>query len=190
VAASLLGGMIDGGIVAFLILQTFLGWRRGLLWQAAGVASIAFGVLLGLLLTPMFSEFLTRNITSDSFRAKLIGFIFIVGCVGVLLRLAAAWAEVQSESGLQKKQKEVRRAHDRVLGGIFGAVKGSVLALLLIAAAVTFSPQSRVWRHSSLAEPMAIAGSRLLPDGAVIEVKRWVARSSSASASSDSVTIR
>jgi uncharacterized membrane protein required for colicin V production len=181
-ASSVLGWLIDGGIVCFLVLQTFIGWRRGLLWQAAGVASVAFGVLLGLLLAPAFSGFVSRHICNDLLQARVICFIFIMGCVGLLLRLAAAWAEVRSESGLQKQQKETRRAHDRVLGGIFGALKGFVLALLLIAIAVTVSPQSRLWRHSALAEPMAAAGSRLLPDGAALAVQRWASQPKTATA--------
>lgn len=171
------GRVLDGMIVAFLLLQTFLGWRRGLLWQAAGVASLAFGVILGWVLAPVLAEYLTEHVTSNLFRAKLIAFLFVLGTVGLTLRLAAAWAEVRSEKGLPKPERELRRAEDRVLGGIFGALKGCILCLVLIAAIVSMYPQNRIWTRSALATPFAVAGSRLLPDGAVKEVKRWAAQS-------------
>ncbi|MFH0939604.1 MAG: CvpA family protein [Planctomycetota bacterium] len=168
-----LGMALDAAIVGFLLLQTFLGWRRGLLWQAASVASIAFGLLLGLLLAPVIGARLTESVTSDLFRAKLIAFIFVVAVVGFSLRLIAAWAEVRAEQGLPKEERELRRADDRILGGIFGALKGCVLSLVIIAISVTFWPENRIWQYSKLSSPMAVAGSRLLPEGAVKEVKRW-----------------
>ncbi|HYF51199.1 MAG TPA: CvpA family protein [Planctomycetota bacterium] len=171
------GMLLDAAIVGFLLLQTFLGWRRGLLWQAAGVASIGFGVVLGLALAPSIGARLLDHVTSDPFKAKLIAFLFILGMTGFLLRMAAALAEVQSERGLPPEEKKLRRADDRILGGIFGALKGSVLTLVIIAAAVTFYPANPIWHDSTLARPLAIAGSRLLPEGAVKEVKRWATRS-------------
>ncbi|HYG74130.1 MAG TPA: CvpA family protein [Planctomycetota bacterium] len=173
------GHIVDGLIIGFLLLQTYLGWRRGLLWQAAGVASIAFGVILGLALAPLLSGFLVEHVTSNLFRAKLIAFLFIVGSVGFGLRMAAAVAEVHSERGLPKSERELRRADDRILGGIFGAMKGCVMTFVIVAAAVSLWPNARVWSESQLASPFAIAGSRLLPGGAVNEVKRWAARSAS-----------
>jgi len=171
------GWLVDGLIIGFLFLQTFLGWRRGLLWQAAGVASIGFGVVLGLMLAPALGGYLLDHVTSEPFRAKLIAFLFILGLVGFTLRLAAAWAEVHTEKGLPRQERDLRRADDRILGGIFGALKGSVLALIIIAACVSFYPRSAVWQESSLAGPLAVAGSRLLPEGAVREVRRWAADS-------------
>lgn len=171
------GRLFDGGIIIFLLLQTYLGWRRGLLWQAAGVASIFFGVLLGWLLSPLAGAALHEHITSNPFRARLVGFLFVVASVGCALRMLAAWAEVRSEQGLPKPERDRRRADDRILGGIFGALKGCVLALVLVAAAVTCFPDFRAWPQSALVPPLAAAGSRLLPSGAVKEAAQWASRS-------------
>ncbi|HEY3320778.1 MAG TPA: CvpA family protein [Planctomycetota bacterium] len=170
---------IDGLILAFLLLQTFLGFRRGLLWQAAGVASLAFGVILGWFLAPALAPYLTERITSDLFRAKLIVFLFVLASVGFTLRLIAAWAEVRSESGVPSKVREARRADDRILGGIFGAMKGCVLSMLIIAGLVSIYPDSKIWPRSNLAGPLATAGLRLLPAGAIQDAKRWALESAS-----------
>jgi uncharacterized membrane protein required for colicin V production len=171
------GWLFDGCIIGFLILQTFLGWRRGLLWQVAGVASIGFGVAIGMALSPAIGARLVDNVTSDLFRARMVGFLFVVALVGFLLRMLAAWAEVRTETGLKREERDSRRAQDRILGGIFGALKGSVLALIIVAACVAIYPESALWNRSTLARPLAVAGSRLLPEGAVDEVGQWASKS-------------
>ncbi|MCY3024321.1 MAG: CvpA family protein [Planctomycetota bacterium] len=167
------GGMLDVLIVLFLVLQTFLGWRRGLLWQVAGVASVAFGVLLGWACAPLLGGVFHEYVTSQPFRARLLAFLFVQCLVGVSLRVLAAWAEVRSEQGLPRPEREQRRAEDRILGGMFGALKGCVLVLIMVSAAVSCFPESRWWANSRLADPLAKAGSRLLPAGAAKEVARW-----------------
>lgn len=171
------GEVVDSAIIAFLLLQTYLGWRRGLLWQVAGVASIIFGVLLGWALAPSLGGVVNTHITSDPFRARLVAFVFVVASVGFTFRMAGAWAEVRSERGLARPERELRRAEDRILGGIFGALKGCVLALLMAAAAAVWRPESAAWPGSRLADPLARAGAQLLPEGAVQDVAQWANRS-------------
>ncbi|HLX63516.1 MAG TPA: CvpA family protein [Planctomycetota bacterium] len=168
-----LGWCVDIGVILFLVLHTFLGWRRGLLWQAAGVTSLAFGVGLGLAFAPALSKYALNRVTSDPLHAKLVAFLFVFGIVGFSLRLLASAAEVYSERGVPKEERAKRRSKDRVLGGIFGAIKGLVLAAIIIAACVSFYPNQPVWKKSHLAASFATAGSRLLPQGAVKEVRDW-----------------
>jgi len=168
-----LGLGVDGGILLFLVLHCFLGWRRGLMWQAAGVASLGFGVGLGLVLSPSIGVYALQRLTSNPFHARLIGFLLVFGLVGFTLRIVASSIEVHSESGLPKPEKERRRAKDRILGGIFGALKGLVIAAILVAASVAFFPRNEFWKQSHLAPPMATAGARLLPRGAVKELHDW-----------------
>jgi Colicin V production protein len=134
-------------------------------------------VLLGLFLTPLIAPFLQAHVTSNGFHARLIAFFFVLGGTGFLLRMAASVAEVKSESNLPKQERDLRRADDRILGGVFGALKGSVLALLLVAAAVTFFPRLRLWNESALAHPLSVAGSRLLPANVMRDAAGWASRS-------------
>lgn len=167
------GWCVDGGIFLFLVLHSFLGWRRGLLWQAAGVASLGLGVGLGLVLAPSVGSRAMSAVTNDSFHAKLAAFLLVFGLVCFALRMIASYIEVRAESGLAREERDKRRSKDRVLGGIFGAVKGLLLAAILVAACVSFFPKSALWNQSHLASSLATAGSRLLPDGAVKEVREW-----------------
>ncbi len=168
-----LGLGVDAGIILFLLLHCFLGWRRGLMWQAAGVASLGFGVGLGLILSPSIGVYALQRVTTNPFHARLIGFLLVFGLVGFTLRIVGSSIEVHAESGLPKPERDRRRAKDRILGGIFGAFKGLILTAILVAACAAFFPQSECWKHSRLAPPMATAGSRLLPRGAVKELRDW-----------------
>ena len=167
------GLCVDGVVFAFLILHTYLGWRRGLLWQIAGVASLGLGIVLGLALAPNIGVYVQRNVTSDPFRAKLVAFLFIFGLVGFSLRMVTAWIEVQSVKNLAKDDREKWRIKNRIWGGAFGALKGMIVAAIAVAACVSFYPKSALWTRSHLAGSLASAGSRLLPDGAVNEVRNW-----------------
>ena len=171
------GELTDLLLVGFLLFQTWLGWRSGLLWQVAGLASVGFGVMLGAALAPSLGARLWGLVTENPFHAKLLAFLLIAGVVGFTLRMTALWAEAQSESGVAKKERERRRQEDRILGGIFGALKGLVLALVLVAAGVGLDPHSALWKSSCLVPPFATAGARLLPEGAVSAMQEWVEQS-------------
>src|SRR4051812_1869839 len=107
--------LLDASIIVFLMLQTFLGWRRGLLWQAAGVASLVFGVLLGGILAPALARPAEIYIVSDPFQARMLGFFFVFAVVGFSMRMFAAVAEVSSEQGVPPAELDKRRARDRIL---------------------------------------------------------------------------
>lgn len=168
-----LGLALDLFIAGFLVLQTLLGWRRGFLWQMLGVASIVMSIGLGWLLGPLIGERLTECVTSDPFRAKLTAFLLVLGVVGLTLRMVGAWAEVRTERERTPQEREQSRANDRILGGIFGALKGCILTLVLLAAGTSFYPSNALWQHSKLALPLASAGSRLLPEGVFQDARKW-----------------
>lgn len=171
------GYLTDFLFVAFMVVQTWQGCRRGLLWQAAGLAAVGFGLVLGVALAPALGVHFLGLVTQDRFHAQLLAFLFVAGLLGLGLRLLATWAEVHSEAGLQKQERERRRGHDRILGGIFGALKAFILAAVIAAAGVTLCPQGKSWNESQLAPPLAQAGARLLPEGAVEDVRAWAEHS-------------
>jgi hypothetical protein len=112
-------------------------------------------------------------VTSDAFHAKLAGFLLVFGVVCFALRMTVSYIEVRAERGLAKEERDKRRSKDRIMGGVFGAVKGLLLAAILVAACVSFFPKSALWKQSHLASSLATAGCRMLPDGAVKEVREW-----------------
>jgi len=169
-----LGLLIDVLLIAFLVYQTYLGWRSGLLWQVAGLASVGFGVIVGAALAPSLGSRLLGVVTSHPFHAKLTAFLLAAGLVCIAFRMVAVYAESRSEEGVSKKEREVRRREDRILGCIFGAIKGSVLTLVALAGLAGFAPENALWNESQLAPPLAKAGMRLLPGGIARSMQAWL----------------
>jgi len=172
-----MSGLVDLLLVAFLVYQTFAGWRSGFFTQVTGLASVGFGVMVGTALAPPLGVRLLGLVTENHFHAKLMAFLFVAGLVCFALRLAVVYAEARAEEGVPKKEREQRRREDRVLGSIFGALKGSVVTLVLLAGLAGLAPELGFWQESRLAPPLATAGVRLLPDGATDRMQTWLERS-------------
>ncbi len=169
-----MGLLIDVLLIVFLVYQTYLGWRSGFLWQVAGLASAGFGVIVGAATAPSLGSRLLGTVTSNPFHAKLAAFLLAAGLVCIAFRMAAVYADARSDEGVSKKEREVRRRDDRVLGCIFGAIKGSVLTLVILAGLAGFAPGNALWNESRLAPPMANAGMRLLPGGIAQSMQAWL----------------
>lgn len=169
-----MGLLIDVLLIAFLVYQTYLGWRSGFLWQVAGLASAGFGVIVGAATAPSLGSRLLGTVTSNPFHAKLAAFLLAAGLVCIAFRMAAVYADARSDEGVSKKEREVRRRDDRVLGCIFGAIKGSVLTLVILAGLAGFVPGNAMWNESRLAPSMANAGMRLLPSGIAQSLQAWL----------------
>jgi len=170
----LMGTLTDFCLAAFLLFQTWLGWRSGLLRQATGLAALGFGVVLGVTLAPSLGGRILGWLTVDPFHARVLAFLFVFGLVCLTLQLLASWAEIQADAGIEKKDREQRRSQDRILGGIFGSLKALVVSLVLVAAGVNLYPKNEAWQGSRLAPPFAEAGARLLPEGAAEGVQAWI----------------
>jgi uncharacterized membrane protein required for colicin V production len=169
-----MGVWTDLFLVLFLLAQVWCGWRSGFLWQVTSLATIGFGLILGAALAPPLGSHLLGWVTTDAFHAQVLAFICVAGLVACTLRLLALWAEATSDQSVARKERERRRQDDRILGGVFGALKGGLLALVLVAASVELFPHSPYWDSSRLVVPFATAGSRLLPQGAARHLQAWV----------------
>lgn len=172
-----MGTATDVALVCFLIFEVWCGWRSGLLWQVASLASIGLGLILGAALAPTLGHRLATLLNAEPFQAQLLAFLLVAGLIGCALRLMTLWAEAKSESGVGRKERERRRGSDRVLGGIFGALKSAVLAMVALAVGVGLVPNSPAWESSRLVPPLAAAGARVLPEGAVRELESLLASS-------------
>lgn len=169
--------LVDVLLVLFLIYQTYMGWRSGFFAQVTALASIGFGVMVGTVLAPSLGARLLGVVTENHFHAKLMAFLLVMAMVCFLLRIATVYAEARSEEGVSKGEREKRKRDDRVLGSVFGALKGSVVILVLLAGLAGLAPELGIWQQSCLAPPLATAGRRLLPDDAPDRVQEWLERS-------------
>lgn len=132
---------IDIAIIAVIGLSAVIGFFRGFLREALGLATWIVAFWLAFVLATPTSEFLKRWIDVDSARlAAAFALVFI----GVLI-LGAIFnyllGRLISGTGFA--------GTDRALGIVFGVVRGvAVLILLVLLAGVTPVPRDSWWQQS------------------------------------------
>jgi membrane protein required for colicin V production len=147
----------DYGVIVILLASLALGLWRGLIgevlallaWVVAGLAAWQFGPEIGPLITPI----------ADPGLRLLAGYALVF--IGVLIVLALVRLAVR---GLLKALGLT--AVDRVLGVLFGAARGLLIVLILVAAGgMTSAPKQPWWMDAQLAPPL---------ETAVVAAKPWL----------------
>jgi membrane protein required for colicin V production len=148
----------DYFVLAVMAISLLVGVTRGvvseilalLAWVAAFIAARMWAVPAGNLLLAELSDPLWRQLAGfvAVFVAVLILFALVRWVMGLLLKAA----------GL--------RPLDRVLGALFGVVRGVlVLLVLVLLAGLTPLPQQQWWRQAMFAPPL---------ETGVLAVKPWL----------------
>ena len=123
-------------------LSTLIGLFRGLFREAFSLAVWAASLVVAYLLAPSLQPLLARSVGSDAIAYPLALIAVFVAClvVGALLqRLGAALIDNTGLSGL-----------DRLLGMVFGAARGVIVAIVLLIALRPFFATASWWQESVL----------------------------------------
>jgi membrane protein required for colicin V production len=139
--------VFDYAVLIIIGLSAVLSVIRGLVrevlallaWVVAFVVANLFGGKLALLMPP--------EVPSEELRL-LAGFAGVFFVVLLLMSLAA-----MALSGLVKSAG--LGVEDRILGGIFGLVRGvTIVAILVLLAGLTALPKEPVWRQAVFSPPL------------------------------------
>ena len=131
--------------IVFLVvlgLTLVIGLIKGLVKQAIGLAAVVIGFLLASLYYLHAAWFL-RKLISSEIAANLIGFLlifFVVVALGTLLSFL-----------LSKLMKGPLAFINRVLGGLFGLIKGVLICGVIVFAFLVFDFEREALNHSALA---------------------------------------
>ncbi|HET7314384.1 CvpA family protein [Salinisphaera sp.] len=132
---------IDVAIVVVVALSAVIGFFRGFLREALGLATWILAFYLAFNFAASVSVYLRRWIDVDSARLAVA---FAIVFLGVLIVGAIAnylLGRLVSQTGLA--------GTDRVLGIVFGVVRGvAVLIVLVLLAGVTPVPRNSWWQSS------------------------------------------
>lgn len=150
--------LFDYFVLAVMAISLLVGVMRGVMseilaliaWVAAFIAARIWAVPLGNLLLADLPDPLWRQLAGfvGVFVVVLIGFALLRWVMAMLLKAA----------GL--------RPLDRVLGALFGVVRGMlVLLILVLQAGLTPLPQQQWWRQATFAPPL---------ETGVLAVKPWL----------------
>jgi membrane protein required for colicin V production len=146
-------------ILAFSALQSF---RRGFSREIISLGAAVTGLVLGMWFYASAALLLSRWIASER-AARFAGFLLVF--LAVVLAGALVGAIVRkflSAVGLS--------FFDRLLGAIFGLLRGAVIAIALLTAWIAFGPRSAAMVHSQIA-PYLMKASSLFVSIAPAELK-------------------
>jgi len=144
--------VIDLIVLAIVGVSVVFGVWRGLVREVLALVAWAGAFLLANLLAPDAAKLLPQGMASEEIRL-LVSFVvvFIVALVGLSV-LAMLASKVVKVVGLGPA--------DRVVGGVFGLVRGVfVVMILVLLAGLTTLPRQSTWRDAALSGPLeAFAG--------------------------------
>lgn len=139
-------------IVLFLILllSTMSAAQKGFSREVIGIAAAIIGLIGGIWFYGLAGAFLLPYVSSPQV-ANFIGFFIVfTACVVVGVVVSAIVRRFMKTVGLSW--------FDRLLGAVFGVVRGTLMGVAVITALVAFAPAVAADRA-----PAAVAESRLSP---------------------------
>ncbi|WP_137937846.1 CvpA family protein [Chitinivorax sp. B] len=157
----------DYGVLLIVGFSVLLSVMRGLLRELMALASWVVAFFVARNYTTEVTPLLPDSIPSEELKL-LAGFLgLFLGSLLIMTLLTIALAEVIKVVGLS--------GADRVLGAIFGLVRGCfIVVVLVLLAGLTSLPREPMWKNamfSPVFEAVALAVKSWLPDGLAKHIK-------------------
>ncbi|MDT8405704.1 MAG: CvpA family protein [Methylococcales bacterium] len=137
---------VDYAIVSLIGISLIIGFLRGFLREAFALVIWIAATWIGLTFSRELSALLTSVVAQPSLRIALaFGLLFVVTLIiGAIISFLLG--ELIKKTGLS--------GLDRLLGMVFGVVRGAVVvALIILLAGLTPLPEDPWWRESTLIPP-------------------------------------
>ena len=141
--------LFDWFLIALLVYSTVMAFIRGIILELFTLGGLIAGILLASWNYRHIAMYLERVITSPA-AAQIIAFFFIViGIMVLSTLLGKALNRTAHSIGLG--------FFDRVLGAVFGLLRGCLFAIAILMAIAAFRPHS-TWAENSRLSPYFLAG--------------------------------
>lgn len=138
--------LFDYVVIAIVALSVLLSVMRGLVREVLALAAWVLAFIAASLFAADVASMLPAGMRAEELRL-LVGFASIFLVVLLVLSLLAVLASRLVISG-------GLGVEDRVLGGVFGLVRGLVVVtILVLAAGLTPLPRHAAWREAVLSRP-------------------------------------
>ncbi len=141
---------LDFIFIAILVISTLSSLRKGLVREMIGMVATVAGLVLAFWFYGVAGSVLEPFLQSHRM-ASLLGFILVFAAV-LLAGALVSWvlSKFLKATGLS--------IPDRLLGALFGLVRGAAICLALMTAVVAWSP-----REGGATAPAAVVNSQIAP---------------------------
>ncbi len=142
--------LADWCIVGVVLLSVVVATLKGFFFEVISLAGTVVGYLVASWQYPRTAAWIQPHVNSEwiaNVFGFLIIFVAIVALAGLIAKLAR-WA--MNKAGLTW--------FDRVLGGLFGLLKGSLVVAILLMVMTAFTPTSEYLSGSRLAPYFLVVG--------------------------------
>ncbi|HEX5362876.1 MAG TPA: CvpA family protein [Gallionella sp.] len=147
----------DYTLIAILVASLLLGLWRGLVYESLSLAGWPIAFVLSKLFASRLAPMMPGDATMRMVLAYIVVFVAALLLWSVLVWLVSRLMKAVGLGGL-----------DRLLGGVFGLVRGVLVVLALVwLAGLTSMPEQSFWRNaqtSRAAEDVALWGKVWLPE--------------------------
>ena len=158
----------DFAVMAILLVSLSLGLWRGLVYEALSLAGWPVAFVLSRLLAGEIAPMLP--LMQEAARIALAHAVVFIAALAAWAILVRLFAKLVRAIGLGWL--------DRVLGGLFGALRGVLVVLALVwLAGLTAIPEQPIWRAaqtSKAAEDIALLTKAWLPDSIAQRIRYGV----------------
>jgi len=144
--------LIDHAVLVILGFSVLLSVLRGLVREVLALAAWVIAAVTAWLFGGKAAALMPEEIPGDELRALTAAVVVFVAVLLAMSLVAVAVSQLVKSSGLGTE--------DRVLGALFGLVRGmAVVALLAVGAGATTLPSQPVWREAALRPLLELMGS-------------------------------
>lgn len=146
--------LLDIVLVIIVAASVLTGFMAGFARVGIGFIAVITGMLFGFWFYGIPAEWLLRHLSSKTLSNLLGFFLVFYACVLVGALIGKLLAKLFKWTGLSWL--------DRLLGGAFGLVRGSLIAVAFIAVLMAFTPKPTPnWMVDSAVLPYAIDASNI-----------------------------
>ena len=151
---------IDYTVIAIIALSALLGWWRGLVYEVLSLLGWIVAILVARLFAASIVPYMPAALGAEAAKSAAAYAVLFIGVL--IIGGIVAWS-------LSKLVRFVGLGWmDRLLGVLFGMVRGVLIVLaLVLLAGMTGLPKDSSWRNAWLSKPLenvALATRAWLPD--------------------------
>lgn len=139
--------LFDYLAVAIVVISIAVGVYRGGLREVISVAGWAVSIVIAWRFSHALAQLFPASWTSPTLRYSLAFVGVLVACLILVGLAGVALGALVRKAGMT--------THDRVVGALFGFLRGAlILVALVLLAGLTPLPRERAWRNAVLKQPL------------------------------------